>query len=105
MPFEHVKEVQMDDKKLYRQKKQAQLDEWNAQMEVLKAKSSGSSADLQIEMNKQIHQLDSKLDEGKRKLVELDEVDRDAWDSVKDGVENAWDSMKTAMSDVRNKFS
>ena len=44
----------MSDKKLYQQKMQAQLDEWRAEIEKLKAKASRASADAQMKMNKQI---------------------------------------------------
>ncbi|KHE91831.1 MAG: hypothetical protein K8F52_03055 [Candidatus Scalindua rubra] len=47
----------MDDKELYQQKKQAQLDEWKAEIDKLKAKASGASADVQLEMNKQSRRL------------------------------------------------
>ena len=61
----------MGDKELYEQKKQAQLDEWKADLDKLKAKASGASADAQLEMNKQIKALESKIEEGKAKLSEL----------------------------------
>ena len=94
----------MNDKMLFQQKKQAQLDEWRAEVEILKAKASGVSADIQLELNHKIDQLDTKLEEGKRKLKDLEDAGEDVWESVVDGVENAWDSMKTAVSDAAKKF-
>ncbi len=44
----------MNEKELYQQKKQAQLNEWKAEFDKLKAKASGASADAQLELNKQI---------------------------------------------------
>ena len=41
----------MDDKALYRQKRQAQLDEWKADVAKLRARAAGAKADAQIEMN------------------------------------------------------
>ena len=61
----------MSDKELYQQKMQAKLDEWKAEVDKLKAKASGASADAQLEMNKQIKALESKIEEGKAKLSEL----------------------------------
>ena len=94
----------MNDKELYQQKKQAQLDEWKAELDKLKAKASEASADKKIELNKEIERLDSKVEEGKAKLAEIEGASEDAWDSVKDGVESAWDSMKHAFSDAASKF-
>ncbi len=94
----------MDDKKLYQQKKQAQLDEWKAEIAILKAKASKASAEVQLEMNKQITTLEAKITENKSKLAELAKASEEGWDSVKDGVESAWDTMKSAVRDAASKF-
>lgn len=94
----------MNEKELYQQKKQAQLDEWKAEVDKLKAKASGASADAQLELNKQIEVLEGKIGEGKTKLAEIADASEDAWESIKEGVESAWDSMKSAFSDAAAKF-
>jgi len=94
----------MNEKELYQQKKQAQLDEWKAEVEKLKAKDSGASADAQLEVNREIEALEGKIEQGKAKVAELAEASDDAWESIKDGVESAWDSMKSAFSDAAAKF-
>jgi len=92
------------DKDLYQRKMQAQLDEWKADVDKLKARASGASADTQLKMNEQIKVLDSKIAEGKAKLSELSRAGEDAWESVREGVESAWDSLKSAISDAATKF-
>ena len=61
-----------------------------------RAKASGASADVQLDMNKQIRVLERSIEEGKG---EADRACRglvkDAWGSIKDGVESAWDSLKS----------
>ena len=94
----------MSDKELYLQKMRAQLDEWKADVDILKAKASRTSADAQLKMNKQIEMLESKIEEGKTKLSELSSASEDAWESLKEGVESAWDSLKSAVSDAATKF-
>jgi hypothetical protein len=94
----------MSEKELYRQKRQAQLDEWTAEIDKLKAKASGASADTQLEMNKKIKALESKIEEGKVKLSELAEVGEDAWDTIKEGVESAWDSLKSSFREAASKL-
>jgi hypothetical protein len=100
----HRKENVVSEKELYQQKRRAQLDEWRAEADKLKAKTSGASADVQLEMRKQIRVLEGKLDEGKAKLSELADAGDEAWDSIKGGVESAWDSLKTGFSDAARKF-
>ncbi|MFA7566936.1 MAG: hypothetical protein WCY01_07895 [Alkalispirochaeta sp.] len=94
----------MSDKELYRQKKQAQLDEWQADVDKLKAKVSRADADVQLKMNKQIRTLESKIADGKAKLSQLAEASDAARESLKEGVESAWDSLKSAVSDAASKF-
>ncbi|WP_339135969.1 MAG: coiled coil domain-containing protein [Candidatus Electrothrix sp. GW3-4] len=94
----------MNEKELYQQKKQAQLDKWKAEVDKLKAKASGTSADAQLELKKQIKALQGKLEEGKTRLAEIADASENAWESSKEGVESVWDSMKSAFSDAAAKF-
>jgi len=94
----------MSEKELYQQKKQAQLDEWEAEVDKLKAKASGASADAQLELNKEIEELEGKIEQGKAKLAELADTSEDAWGSIKESVESAWDSMKSSFSEAAAKF-
>jgi len=94
----------MSDKELYQQKMQAQLDEWKAQVDLLKAKASELSADAQLVIGKQIETLDTKIDDGKAKLSELAEAGEEAWEPLKAGVESAWDTLKSAVGEAAGKF-
>lgn len=40
------------------------MDEWEAEVDKLKAKASGVSADTQLELNKQIEELEGKIEQG-----------------------------------------
>jgi hypothetical protein len=83
---------------------QARLDEWKAQVDKLKAKSSGASADTQLDINRQIRALERNIQEGKVKLSEIASAGEDAWESIKEGVESAWDSLKSGVTDAAAKF-
>ena len=60
----------LNDKELYEQKKQKQLDEWKVEVDGLNAKASGASINTQLEMHKIIKTLESKIEKGKTKLLE-----------------------------------
>lgn len=94
----------MSDKELYQQKLRAQLDEWTAEVDKLKAKASAASADAQLEMTKHIGALEGKLEQGRAKLAELGEAGEDAWESAKEGVDSSWGALKSAFSDAVSKF-
>lgn len=91
-------------RELYEQKLQAQLDSWAADIDKLKARASGASADAQIALNEQIDVLEDKYDEGESKLSELSDSSDDAWESMKDGMESAWSSIKTSFSEAADKM-
>ena len=94
----------MNNKEMYQQKQQAKLDERKAELDKLRAKAKGASAEAGLELNDQIEQLERKLADGKHKLSELAEAGDEAWDSVKGGVESAWKSLNTAFSEAASKF-
>jgi septal ring factor EnvC (AmiA/AmiB activator) len=94
----------MSKKELYKQKMQAQLDEWEAEVEMYKAKASGANANVQLELNKELNALKENIEQGKTKLAELADTSEDSWESIKVGVDSAWDSLRAAVSDAKAKF-
>lgn len=94
----------MNEKALYEQKKQAQLDEWNAELAKFRAKASGASADAQLEMHKQIKLLEDNLQDGKTKLEELAKASQSGLESLKSGLESAWKTTKTTFADAAAHF-
>lgn len=94
----------VSDRDLYRRKMQAQLDDWKADVRKLKARASGLSTDAQLELYRQIRELDGKIEMAEDKLAELGQSGEEAWESVKEGVESAWDSLKSAVSDAVSRI-
>jgi len=94
----------MDNKQLYQKKMNAKLDEWKAEVDKLKAKASGASADVQLDLNKLIKELEGKVDEGKAKLAEIAQAGEDSWDAIKESTESTWNSLKSAFSDTVSKL-
>ncbi|MFT5133214.1 MAG: hypothetical protein ACI9SC_001684 [Gammaproteobacteria bacterium] len=98
-------EKAMTEKELYQQKKQARLDEWDAEVDKLKARTSGVSADAQLALNRQIEVLEARIKKGKTWLAEIEDASEDAWESIKGDVESAWDSITSGFSDAATKFN
>jgi hypothetical protein len=94
----------MTEKKLYQQRVEAKLDEWKAEVDMLKAKVSGASASAKLKLNQQVRDLEAKIDEGKAKVAELADASEESWDSVKEGIESAWGSLKSAFKDAAARF-
>lgn len=94
----------MSEKKLYQEKKQAQLDEWRAEIEKFKAMASRTSAEKKLELNNQIKQMEGKFEEGKARLAEIAQSGDEAWNSIKEGMDTSWSSLKDAFRDAKSKF-
>jgi hypothetical protein len=94
----------MNDRELYRQKYQAQLDEWKAEVAKLRARAAGAKADAQIEMNKHVKELDQRMHEAGAKLAELAAASEEGWDSVRKNAEKTWDALKAGVGAAAAKF-
>jgi len=94
----------MNEKELYRQKYQAQLDEWKAEIAKLRARASGASAEAQIELNKHVKELERRMHEAGDKLAELAAASEERWDSVRKSAETTWDALKAGFNAAAAKF-
>ncbi len=94
----------MTDKELYRKKLEAQLAEWRAELDKLKARADRAEAETKIGMNNELRKLELRIQEGKTKLSELAETSDEAWNSVKSGMESAWNSLTAGFNDAVSKF-
>ena len=94
----------MSMKEAYEQKVQAQLDEWSAEIDKLKAKADSAEADAQLEYYKRIEELRSMQETAANKLTGLKDAGDDAWEDLKAGIESAWDSLGNALKSAASRF-
>ena len=80
----------MNMKESYRQKLKAQLDQWSAEIDKIKARADKADADVKLEYSEQIEDLRVKQQAAKEKLAGLLSASDDAWEELKAGVESAW---------------
>jgi hypothetical protein len=93
-----------DKRKAYEEKLDAQLEEWNAQIALLKAKADKAKAEAKIEYYKTIEALQRRQDEARTKLHELKTAGDEVWEDLKTAAEKAWDEVKTAFHIATSKF-
>lgn len=94
----------MSMKDAYEKKLKAQLDEWGAEIDKLKAKADGAEAEAQLEYYKHVEKLRSMQMAAHEKLSELQKASDDAWEDLKAGIENARDSLGGAVKSAASKF-
>lgn len=93
-----------DKRKAYEEKLDAQMEEWNAQIALLKARADKGKAEAKIEYYKTIEALQHKQDEARTKLHELKTAGDEAWEDLKTGAENVWAEVRAAFHDAISKF-
>ncbi|MHB8789734.1 MAG: sll1863 family stress response protein [Desulfobulbaceae bacterium] len=93
-----------DKRKAFEEKLDAQIDELNAQIALLKAKADKAKAEAKIEYRKSIEGLQLKRDTARAKLHELKSSSDEAWEDLKSGAEKAWDDLKSAFHAAAAKF-
>lgn len=93
-----------DKRKAYEEKLDAQLEEWDAQIALFKARADKSKAEAKIEYYKTIEALQHKQDEARKKLNELKTAGDEAWEDLRTGAEKAWDEIKAAFHSAASKF-
>ncbi|MEO5929369.1 MAG: coiled coil domain-containing protein [Candidatus Kapaibacterium sp.] len=92
-------------KDAYKDKMNAQLDEWDADVAKMRAKADKSEADAKIDHYKEINGWEAHRDNARAKLKDLDNAAEDTWEDVKNGVENAWNDVRHGFTKLTNRFN
>lgn len=94
----------MSMKEAYQQKMNAQLQEWQQKIDLLKSKADKAEAEQKIKYYEQVESLRAKQMAVHEKLEELRNASEGAWEDVKAGVELAWHDLEHAFERAVNKF-
>jgi hypothetical protein len=87
----------MSTKEAYKQKIEAEVELAQAKLAKLKAEAKNSAANVRIEYENQIEELEQKIGATKTKLKELSEASEEAWEHMKSGAESAWNTLSAAV--------
>jgi hypothetical protein len=88
-------------KEAYQEKLEAQLKEWSAKFNELRAKAEMAKADAKIEIQKHLQTLQAKQEAAHQKLEELKKAGADTWEKAKPGLEQAMDGLKRAWESIK----
>ncbi len=82
------------DKKLYQQRLKIQLEGWKTEVDKLIEDASFAAVEDKLEIKNSIEKLKNKIDEGKKKLEEIEQSDDSLWELIKEGIEAYWELLK-----------
>ena len=94
----------MTEKEIYEKKLQAKLNEWQAEIDKMKAKADQANAESQAQYQEHLRDLRNHRDAVHAKLKDVQQARGEAWDDVRKGADAAWDSMSHAMQSAWNRF-
>ena len=94
----------MDIKDAYKQKLEAQLKEWDAQIKLLAAKMDSAGADAKLKYAQELEKLRNMQHEAIDKMKKLDSASLEAWDKLKESADKTWDEMKHSIANLFSKF-
>lgn len=82
-------------RKAYRQKMEAQIKEWRADIDKLKARAEKANADAKIELNRNLERVKERYDTVRDRFEELQDAGEDRFEALKKSFEAAVDEFKT----------
>lgn len=81
-----------------------QLDQWNVDIDVLEARARLADDEFRESYAAYLDALKSRRDEAKVRLALLKNSAGDAWQELKKGSDEAWESIRHALAEARKKF-
>jgi hypothetical protein len=87
----------MGKEEAYRERAQAQLREWKADIDKLMARANKAKADGKIQFYEQAEVLNAKYQAALKRAQELKDAGEDEWQEFKIRVEVAWGEVKDAL--------
>jgi len=95
----------MSSKDAYEKKMDAQLEQWQAEIDKLKAQSKEQSADAEIEYSKKMDELQAQKEATKSKLSEMKKSGEETWEDFKDRLEKSADDLSAGINAAKSRFS
>ena len=89
----------LENRKNYESKLDAQLAQWKAEIDVLKAKARRTEVDAKVQYDQSIDALQRKHDEAAKQLHHLKAASDEAWEGLKVSTEKVWTEFKALFHD------
>ena len=98
----------METKDSYLKKMKAELDDlnykWNIERNKIEAKAQHAKVEVKKKYEEKLKTLQKKREKMSQKLDQIDVASEDAWRDIKEGVDNAWQSLNEAIKKARSHF-
>ena len=95
----------MESRDAYTARAKAQLDHWNAEMDRWQVKSQDLSAEARKRYEEQMGAALKHRDQAAAKLAEMQAIAGEAWVGMRQGVDDAWGSLRDSLNKVKSTLS
>lgn len=91
-------------RRAHRDKREAQLRELSARLDLLEAKAERAKDDARVRYEEEIGKVREKLDTAKVKLSLLQDAGEQAWDDLREGLDEAMGELRDAFRRASSRF-
>lgn len=92
-------------KEAYLDRVEAQIKEWDADFEKMKAKAQIASAEARIEYYNKLEGMQARADQFKKEFSSFKESSGEAWEELKGGLDKAYNEMSSTFADFKETFT
>lgn len=89
---------------LYRQKYEAQLREWEAKVQEMRARSDRLDAQARLDMRTHFDTVDARWQAARSRLRDIGDAAEDTWEDMLRNAEKAWSDFKSAVEGAYDAF-
>jgi hypothetical protein len=89
----------LENRKVYESSLEAQLAQWGAEIDVLKAKVRRAEVDAKVSYDQSIDTMQRKHDEAAKHLRNLKAASDEAWEGMKSSTDKVWTEFKALFQD------
>lgn len=82
----------------------ANLEAWNAEIDILAAKAREVGDEARVKYHDDIERLKQRRDETRELLEELQQTSEAAWGTLRQGLEESWERLRKAFADASSHF-
>ncbi|MDV5169748.1 hypothetical protein [Photobacterium rosenbergii] len=81
-----------------------QLLRWNTEIDKLELKAQQASGEAKRDLDNTVADMKQRKEEAKTRVAELQHASDSAWEEIKNGADEAFDSLKRAFESAKSKF-
>lgn len=94
----------MSEKTAYQAQLEAQLQEWQANLDLLQERAKQAGSQARLEYERQLAELERHQEALAKKLDDMRRANEGAWKDMQAGMEKAWTDMADAMRDAMSRY-